>query len=202
MMISNNQEVSRWFNDNGDYTHNITYNLDEDSIVLDLGAYTGIWAQQIINKYNPNIYLIEPVPNFYETLIEKFSNNKKVKMLNVGVSTKNIDGILYVNKDGTSAFNTSENFVTVKFNTIDTILENFKLKEVDLIQINIEGGEYDLLEHMLKTGSINKFKNLQIQFHLGVADDIERREKIRQGLISNNFKNNFDYPFVWESWGK
>ena len=45
-----------------------------------------------------------------------------------------------------------------------------------------------------------KFKNIQIQFHLGIENDIERRDKIREGLIKNGFKINFDYPFVWESW--
>jgi hypothetical protein len=55
---------------------------------------------------------------------------------------------------------------------------------------------------MLETGIVNIFKNIQIQFHLGVENDVERRDKIRNGLILNGFKNNFDYPFVWESWGK
>jgi hypothetical protein len=55
---------------------------------------------------------------------------------------------------------------------------------------------------MLKDKSINKFKNLQVQFHLGIENDIERREKIKKGLVENGFKNKFDYPFVWESWTK
>jgi len=58
------------------------------------------------------------------------------------------------------------------------------------------------LENMLETGSINKFKNIQIQFHMGIEGDVERRNKIRAGLQNNGFKNKFDYPFVWESWYK
>jgi asparagine synthetase B (glutamine-hydrolysing) len=84
----------------------------------------------------------------------------------------------------------------------ETILNNFELEFVDLIQINIEGDEYDLLEHMIKTGSINKFKNIQIQFHLGIKNDFERRNKIKEGLQINGFINKFDYQFVWESWAK
>jgi hypothetical protein len=55
---------------------------------------------------------------------------------------------------------------------------------------------------MLETGDINKFKNIQVQFHLGVENDIIRRNNIREGLIKNRFEINFDYPFVWESWKK
>ena len=84
----NKNEIGRWFRDRGDYTHNITYDLNEDSVVMDLGGYTGIWAQQIIKKYNPNFYIIEPLPEFYNILVDKFKENKKVNLLNVGASDR------------------------------------------------------------------------------------------------------------------
>ena len=65
----NQQEIRRWFSDRGDYTHNINYDLNEDSIVIDLGGYTGVWAQQIIDKYNPNMYILEPIEEFYNGMV-------------------------------------------------------------------------------------------------------------------------------------
>ncbi len=53
---------------------------------------------------------------------------------------------------------------------------------------------------MLETGVIKKFKNIQVQFHMGIDGDIERRDKIHEGLKNNGFKIKFNYPFVWESW--
>ena len=200
--MSNSNEIGRWFNDRGDYTHNITYDLNENSIIMDLGGYNGVWAQQMIEKYNPNVYILEPVHSFYGGMVSKFENNSKVRLLNVGVGIEDKDGIIYMGGDGSSSNLINGNGINVKFNTIDTILNNFGLEYVDLIQINIEGDEYPLLENMILTGSINKFKNIQIQFHLGIEGDIERREKIRNNLLDNGFKINFDYPFVWESWGK
>ena len=47
----NPQEIQKWFRDKGDETHNLNYELNEDSVVIDLGGYTGVWCQQIINKY-------------------------------------------------------------------------------------------------------------------------------------------------------
>lgn len=198
----NIEEINKWFTDRGDYTHNITYDLNEDSIIMDLGGYTGVWAQQMIEKYNPYLYILEPVPNFYNGMVSKFSNNNKVKLLNVGISNEDKDGVIFMNGDATSSNLINGESINVKFNTIETILKKFKLESVDLIQINIEGDEYLLLENMLSTGFVNKFKNIQVQFHLGIQNDIERRNKIREGLALNGFKNNFDYPFVWESWGK
>lgn len=200
--MTNSEEITKWFRDNGDYTHNINYELTENSVIMDLGGYTGVWAQQMIDKYNPNVYILEPVTSFYEGMIDRFSTNNKVNLINVGVGVEDKDGFIFMSGDGTSSNLTNGESINVKFNTIDTILKKWNLNEVDLIQINIEGDEYPLLEHMLKTGSINKFKNIQVQFHLGIENDIEMRNKIRDGLIANGFKNNFDYPFVWESWGK
>jgi FkbM family methyltransferase len=198
----NSNEIGRWFNDKGDYTHNITYDLNENSIIMDLGGYTGVWVQQMIEKYNPNVYILEPVPSFYDGMVSKLKNNPKVRLLNVGVGIEDRDGIIYMGGDGTSSNLINGDAINVKFNTIDTILNNFGLEYVDLIQINIEGDEYPILENMILTGLINKFKSIQIQFHLGIENDIERREKIRNNLLDNGFKINFNYPFVWESWYK
>lgn len=196
------KEIIRWFSDHGDYTHNITYDLSEDSVIMDLGGFTGVWAQRMIDKYNPNVYILEPVPSFYDGMVSKFEKNPKVKLLNVGVGVEDMDGVIYMGGDGTSTNLIDGEQIKVKFNTIDTILHSFGLEYVDLIQINIEGDEYPLLEYMLENGSINKFKNIQVQFHLGIEGDDKRRNKIREGLQSNGFTIKFDYPFVWESWGK
>jgi FkbM family methyltransferase len=156
----------------------------------------------MINKYNPNVYVLEPVPEFYNQMVTKFANNSKVRLMNVGVGIENKEGMIFMSGDATSSNISSNKSIDIKFNTVETILKNWGLSEIDLVQINIEGDEYSLLEHMLETGDINKFKNIQVQFHLGVENDIIRRNNIREGLIKNRFEINFDYPFVWESWKK
>ncbi len=202
-MNLNTEAIKRWFADNGDNTHNITYDLNENSKVMDLGGYTGVWANQIISKYNPFVYILEPIPSFFEIMEEKFKNNPKVNLLNFGVSTEEKDGFIYLNSDGSStnkSFSTIADTINVKFKTIDKVLEEFKITQVDLLQINIEGDEYNLLEYMIDNNLLGSFKNIQVQFHLGIENDVLRREKIRQNFIKNNFEINFDYPFVWESW--
>jgi FkbM family methyltransferase len=199
--------IQKWFRDGGDHTHNITYDLNENSVVMDLGGYTGRWAQQMINKYNPNMYILEPIGEFYNVMVDKFRSNNKVRLMNVGASTENKTDELFMSDDplegdGTSSTLKDGKSVEVQFYNIETILNKWNLNIVDLIQINIEGDEYPLLEDMLKTGVINKFKNIQIQFHLGINGDKERRDKIREGLENNGFKEKFNYPFVWESWYK
>lgn len=195
-------ELNRWRNDNGDLTHNINYNLSDNSVIMDFGGYKGVWANTMIGVYNPNVYILEPIPEFIDILEDKFKNNPKVKILGVGVSTENKDDIIYVSGDGSSSNTNDGSPISVKFKKVESILEELNLDKIDLVQINIEGDEYNLMEYMLENKLVNHFKNIQIQFHLGVFNDKERRSKIHDGLALNGFKIRYEYPFVWESWYK
>lgn len=196
------QEINEWFANRGDDTHILDHNLNENSIVMDLGGFVGIWGEKILKNFNSNLYIIEPLPQFFQVMKNKFNDNSKVKLLCVGVAEEDKDGIIYLNHDGSSSNVTNGNPINVKFKKIENILAEFGLNYVDLLQINIEGDEYPLLENMLETGTINKFKTIQVQFHLGMPDVVDRRNKIQQGLIENGFTQKYNYNFVWEAWTK
>ena len=192
-------QLQRWQGDNGDYTHSLTYDLNENSTVIDLGGYTGEWAKEIINRYNCNVYLVEPVEESYKILLEKFRSNPKVHILKVGIGIKNTEKVMYVNGDGTSFNTETGEAITVEIRTVESVLNQWNLEKIDLLQVNIEGDEYELLQHMIDTGLINKFKNLQVQFHLGIKDAVAKHESICEGLIKEGFKIKYSYPYVWEA---
>jgi FkbM family methyltransferase len=196
-----NQESNvKWFADNGNYTHAINYNINEYSMVVDVGGYIGLWADLIIEKYNPYITIVEPIKDFYDQLCNKFKDNPKVTVLNYGISTTNKSDVIYLNGDGTSKYLTNDKPITVNFITIDELLKIIKRDNVELMQINIEGEEFPLLENMIDTGTILKFNNIQVQFHTFIEDAFEKRNNIQKGLEKNNFKKLYDYPFVFEAW--
>jgi FkbM family methyltransferase len=201
MLTLNSDELINWINDNGDQTHNLNYPLTEESIVMDLGGFKGIWASQIINLYNPNVYIIEPIYGYYNFMVNKFADNNKVKLMNVGISNEDKEDIIFVNEDS-SSFNSIGSSENIKLLTMKSILDKWNLEKVDLLQINIEGHEYLLLEHLVNEDVLDKFKYIQIQFHQGMPNDISRREAIHEKLKIRGFKNRFNYPFVWESWEK
>lgn len=195
-------QLQRWQENNGDYTHSLNYELNENSTVIDLGGYTGEWAKEIINRYNCNVYLVEPVEESYKILLEKFRSNSKVHILKVGIGVEDTEKVMYVNGDGTSFNIETGEAITVEIRTIESVLNQWNLKEVDLLQVNIEGDEYELLQHMIDTELIDRFKNLQIQFHLGIKDAVAKHESICEGLIKRGFRIKYSYPFVWEAWTK
>jgi FkbM family methyltransferase len=202
MLSLNIPLLEEWKSCDGDNTKLINYNLNSESKVLEIGGYNGTWIRKIISKYDPHVFVIEPVPHFFDQIKSEFSINPKFKISNVGVSEKNGHGKIYLDNDSTSAHVTNGNPVDVKFETMEKILDDFGLDQVDLIQINIEGEEYSLLERLIKNGTINRFKNIQVQFHMGMDNYMTRRKNIQLGLIENSFHNNFDFPFIWEGWSK
>jgi FkbM family methyltransferase len=201
MLSLNSEELSKWFDDNGDQTHNLNYPLNEESIVMDLGGFKGIWASQIIDLYDANIYIIEPIYDYYDYMINKFIHNNKVKLMNVGISDEDKEDIIFVNEDS-SSFNSDGMPQNVKLLTMKSIFNKWNLKKVDLLQINIEGHKYLLLENLVNEDLLDKFKYIQIQFHQGIQDHISRRDRIHKKLLDRGFKIRFNYPFVWESWEK
>jgi hypothetical protein len=67
------------------------------------------------------------------------------------------------------------------------------------MKINIEGGEYDLLDHLIETGWIRRIRDVQIQFHDFVSGATQRMHHI-QAALKNTHHTTYQYPFVWENW--
>lgn len=193
------ESIKKWNSDNGNFTHALNFDINENSIVVDLGAYKGVWAQQIIDKYNPYVYLFEPVGEFYNSLLVKFKNNPKVRIFNLGISTTNKKDFIYENQDATSSYRVTNKKIEVEFIDFESIFEITNLKSIDLMQINIEGEEYPILEEFASKESIKKIRNIQIQYHTWIHNAHERRQNI-QNDMTINFNKTYDYPFVFEGW--
>jgi len=65
--------------------------------------------------------------------------------------------------------------------------EDIANKKVDLISINIEGGEYDLLERIVQTHP-DMMQSIQVQFHDFIPDAVKKREQILLVLAENGYK--------------
>ena len=76
-----------WERDRGEETKIIDYPLDSTSQVIELGGFTGVWSKKIIDKFNPNLIIVEPVPEFIYELKRNFRGNQKVNIEGVAIST-------------------------------------------------------------------------------------------------------------------
>lgn len=206
-MILDKNSLEKWFKDNGDFTHNLNHNLNQDSIVVDIGSYTGVWISQMIDIYDCKYYAIEPIKKYYDVLNFKFSHTHNVIAVPVGISNKKEIVDINIDSDASSILmaNSGSQKQTEKIILIELkdFINKFNISNIDLLQINVEGYEYQILNNWIETGIIKKIKKLQIQFHEVEAIDCKlERAKIQNKLEQNGFKKIFDYPFVWEAWEK
>lgn len=191
--------MKSWGEDKGDDTLGVDYPLTSDSIVFEIGGYVGVWASKIISRYDPHLYIFEPISEYYSNLLKKFSSNPKVHVNGFGVSTQNTMVDIYKNNDGSSLHVKTGDIEQVKLRDVEDILFEVGHERIDLIQINIEGEEYSLLEHMIDRGLINKFRFIQVQFH-AIGCDYDKRRLDIQSKLSLTHLLRYNYPFIWESW--
>ena len=195
------KRVLPWFKINGDQTLRLNYDLNESSVVFDLGGYEGQWTSDIYSKYCCVVYCFEPVKEFADALSLRFARNKKIHIFQFGLSNEDKNARMTLAKNSSSTFkilkkNPTEEVVLKK--AVSFMQEN-KINMVDLMKINIEGGEYDLLDHFLDSGFVLNIKNLQIQFHDFVPKAEMRMARIQEGLAKTH-RLTYQFPFVWENW--
>jgi FkbM family methyltransferase len=188
-----------WLSDDGNNTLLIDYPLNEDSIVFDAGGHLGYWSEKIEKKYNPTILIFEPIPGHILSLKERFQYNPKVRIYPWGLADKNTSALISVDGNSSSFYKKSQHMMSVELKDIKEFMEENGFNAVDLIEINIEGGEYVLLQRMIETGIVEKFKNIVIQFHDFYPNAFILRRSLQKSL-SRTHCLIWNYPFIWESW--
>lgn len=193
------KRVIPWFRDQGDKTLRLNYDLTEQSVVFDVGGYMGQWAADIYCKYGCSIFVFEPHPAYAEAIRQKFRNNEKVKVFPFGLSNTNKVLPLNIDNDSSSVYKSGRVAVDVKIQRAQQFLEEADVDVIDLMKVNIEGGEFDLLEHLIESNVIKKITNLQVQFHDFFPDAKQRMNAIQANLTKTHSLT-YQYEFVWENW--
>lgn len=194
-------EAARWFRDRGDETLRLDYPLTLESLVFDLGGYHGDFAAAVHERYGCKVYIFEPVPAFYQRCVDRFQGNHKIVCLNYGLSS--VDGWLNIGlAENASSFASPHAQGATQRVHVRPIVECIRelgIDRIDLMKINIEGGEFDVVPAIIESGDIRKVKHLQVQFHNFVDHAVKRRSAICTQLENTHTKM-WNYDFIWESW--
>ncbi len=141
--------------------------MNPASQVFDLGGYEGQWASDIYSRYCCAIHVFEPVEEYADRIRRRFAKNPSIVVHPFGLSG-----------DGSSAFRAAAQTCAGRIVKMGDFWAAQGITHIDLIKINIEGGEYELLEHLLDTGLVARIENIQVQFHHLVPDAEARMHSI------------------------
>jgi len=193
----------KWYSDGCEESKKIDFpGLNSNSIVLDAGGWRGDWASDIYSRYKPTIHVFEPVQEYAQFISKRFEMNSQIIVHSYGLGAMDQKMPIYIGREGSSIFmnkNTSSLVSEIEICDVYKYFEEKHLDRIDLFKINIEGGEYDLLDRVFEKKLHTSINRFLIQFHDFVEDAVVRRNEVRAKLAETHDLL-FDYPFVWEYW--
>lgn len=187
----------KWTAENGEARRYDFPYLVKGATVVDLGAYRGEWALGIADRYNVHVHAFEAHPNFAAELSRIVAENGRITTHPVALSS--MDGTFAITDDGVASRATSQGQIVCRCVEARKYLALSGIETIDLLKVNIEGGEYDILPHLIATGLINDVGTIQVQFHRYSETDEAKRDEIISGL-SKTHDRTWCYDFVWEEW--
>ena len=193
-------ELGRFERDGWDEILFRNLKLNSDSRILILCGYKGESTSEYRRRFDSNVIALEPVQEYYEILIDRFENDRKVIIHNLALAAKSGRMQISINSDSTGFFEKTEDAVLETINCVG-VQEFFTpaIGSLDLVEINIEGAEYEVLESIIQLNLQFKITSLLIQFHRNAPDFELKRRKIRE-ILKNSHNEVFCYEFVWERW--
>jgi FkbM family methyltransferase len=144
--------------------------INEVKIIVDGGASIGDTSKKLSDSFqNAVVHAFEPFTNSYQILKENFENHKRIIPSRFALSNTSKSKLLNINaSEGTnSLLNTAVKKTHPHYDLLETketiLVESkpldilFPDETIDLLKLDLQGGEYDALhgaEHLLKQNRI------------------------------------------------
>lgn len=172
MVKLNDTQLAIWQSQNLEH---IRYEYEGVKHCIDIGSYRREWANEMIKRYGCTVECFDALDHRAAWTFD---------------GELSFGGAYYY----TSLFEPAA--ATYKCVDIAPYLE----REVDVCKINIEGGEYLLLAHIIGKGLHKNIRNLQVQFHEVDGLDWQAGYDAIAVELSKTHKPTWHYPFCWENW--
>jgi FkbM family methyltransferase len=177
------------------------FELDPESVVFDVGAYHGEWSETIAGRYGARIHAFEPDPTSFPRLVARLGDRPGVVLRDYGLAAADQTVDMALAGLGSSVYTVDAPMGSCRITLRDVaaVLDELGVERIDLLKINIEGGEYDLLERLIAVGWLPRIRQIVVQFHEWHPKAYRRRRAIRRALRRDHHEV-WCYPWIWELW--
>lgn len=143
--------------------------LNSNSIIYSLGVGEEIsFDLDLIARFGTNVYAFDPTPRSIEW-VNRQNTPSEFIMHEYGVA--GIDGQITLYSPGNPEYvslsivdkDSTEDSINIEVFRVPTIMKNLGHEKIDLMKINIEGGEYDIIDDIIE--SEIEIKQLLVEFH-------------------------------------
>lgn len=193
-------KIGRYFRDKK--CEKLFNKLTDGEIAIDLGANVGNVTKKIARP-GVLVYAIEPDPNAFAVLKEKFKTNKNVICLNKAASDHSGVSKIYLhqksNEDPVKWSTASslipeksnvdkDNFIECEVFDIAQLIESLN-KPIGLLKIDIEGEEVKVLNKMIDLKLTARVRDIVVETHERVPFLRQPTEELIKKILLNKIKN-------------
>jgi FkbM family methyltransferase len=168
--------------------------ISSNNCVVDLGCWIGPLTLYVAGK-GAYVHAVDPDPEAYQLLIKNLDLNpsfvERIKPHKVAISKKNGHAVLharehYGKSSSSLLLRTRDRISTIKSKTysLKTFLEVNAIEKIDFLKIDIEGGEFEIVDQLLELKKKRKFKNLLLSLHYDHLNESIYQNKVRFKFLS------------------
>lgn len=176
--------------------------LNEGEIAIDLGANVGNVTRKMIRP-GVLVYAIEPDPNAFKVLQEKFKTNENVICLNKAVSDHSGVSKIYLHQNSNEdpiKWSTASSLISEKSNVdkdnfiecevfdIAQFIESLD-RPIGLLKIDIEGEEVKVLNKMIDLKLTGRVRDIVVETHERIPSLKQPTEELIKKILLNKIKN-------------
>lgn len=182
--------------EDGEYLMIKTF-IKEGDVIIDAGAHTGDWSSLALDHTHNNchLYSFEPVPFFYQKLVNKLGT--KAYCLNCALGKMEYETTMnyyHIESEGCSSLFDRKVLSTIPVQKIDISvisLDSFcainNIEKIDFLKIDTEGCEWDVLQGAERLISDNKIKFIQFEYGGTYPDANITLHQVYDYLTAHNY---------------
>jgi|688.fasta_scaffold194382_2 FkbM family methyltransferase len=125
--------------------------------VVDFGGSIGLFAQYAVHNGAEKVYTFEFQDKIYEYMRKNVENEPKI------VATHGFIGPAFFNSHDYQDYPTFSPDIEIW--TIEKVMETFQLETIDFLKVDIEGGEFDLID-ATPVEILSRVKKISMEVHV------------------------------------
>jgi len=154
------------------------FEVEENDIVLDIGASLGPFTYSILHKKPKQVYCFEPSEREFKTLVK---NLKGFPVIPIPKGISNVNSII----KSDMLFAGEDEMGTLTFKRF---IDFYSIEKIDFIKTDCEGGEYDIFTEDNLEFLKHNVKKVVGEWHLRYPELKEKFRNFRDNILPH-FKN-------------
>ena len=173
-----------------------------DDVVVDAGGFEGDWTAAMLVRYGCRSEVFEPVPGFAAKCRTRFGRNSRVNVHEAALGGCDRTARFAIDSVASSEHRSGDSAaVDARVEDVCRVLDRLgeRHRDVACLKLNIEGGEYEVLERIVDASASARCRSILVQFHPQPTGWEARLSRIVRELSASHALA-WRHPMVWELW--